>query len=153
MKQVSHMEQDMSVKVLENATRFYRDRMCNGMLWFASNHIKWLTRQQQIKLQRLTNQDIQYSPAAVTLDDYFNRYINYKKLADDLINFYQECYPLLKTDAPKMVAWRWWNILDTEQQYRNEALSHNWSENLDKFDMHNMKWWHGTGNPYCVCIH
>ena len=119
--------------------------------------MRWLTQQQQVKLKSLEQEYDEYYPGrgktrAVTFNGYVERYKKFKNLTDNLIEFYHNCCEQLKYYAPDMVAWRWSNILDTEKSYQQRALNHNWSENLFKPQMHNMEWWHGTGNPYCVCI-
>ena len=121
------------------------------MLWFAENNMHWLTEQQEEELKSLEREYKKYSPA-VTFDEYVENYETFKNLTDDLINFYEKCDPWLNTNAPVKIAWRWRNILRTEQRYQIQALTHDWSKHLFKPQMHNMEWWHSTGNPYCVCI-
>ena len=145
------MKKDMSEKYLQYAILFYKNQLCDGLLWYAyRDTVKGcLTLPQQQKLANLDKKYKKLSPWPVTLNGYFERLENFKELADNLIEFYADCYPLLQTHADKSlasnakrVAWRWRNILATAKQFRTKALHHEWSEVLDIPLMHHTEWWH-----------
>ena len=157
------MKKDRSVEYLTNAILFYEE-LCYELLYYAcTDTIKGcLTLPQQQKLANLKKKYEKLSPWPETLNEYFKKFENSKKLADKLIEFYAVCYSSLQTNADnslkandKRIAWRWWNILNTARRLRAQALHHKWSEHLHMPVMHHTEWWDReftdmAMNPYCV---